>query len=509
MTQSSARAIRTELTLLCGLFALSLLVRLALVLPTQFDGLYGQDAYAYYDYAQDLRTSLQTATALKPFFWPLGYPTLLAAGLSIGGTRPSVAQAISILMGVALTPLVYILSRQMGTNRLGSIAAAAIMTFCGQALQSSIVVMSDIPALFWATISAMLLIRYLTPNSPRHIPDKSGRAKWLILAAITLTLAGITRWIYLVLGVPFGLAILIEWHGHIKWRTTVIALLGVMLVLLPQIIYSRTNPAPTLNHEWVQGWSPTNAFQRSFTNIDGHFDYEKINALYYAQPYYDPNYLSPLFTLFVLIGLWAVARRKWWLIIMFGGWALLPYLFLAGIPYQNIRFPLVVFPAVAVLVGTGIDALINWPRSAQFKRIKLIHAQWAIILFILVGLWQMWGSANLLVTTFINNQQRDKLTAAWVGQNLPTGSTVYTFGLTLTLQHYTALKVYELYYETPQTLAQKWQRGHDEYLVLNVWNIENQWVGRDPQLDYHWLRDQRGLEQIGRYGNYTLFKIQG
>src|SRR3954469_25061427 len=103
MTEPNPRLMRAELSLICALFAISLLLRLALVLPTHFDGLYGQDAYAYYDYAQDLRTSLQTDTALKPFFWPLGYPTLLMVAFDARGTNPIVAQAVSILMGAALT----------------------------------------------------------------------------------------------------------------------------------------------------------------------------------------------------------------------------------------------------------------------------------------------------------------------------------------------------------------------------------------------------------------------
>lgn len=509
MTEPNSRLARIELSLICGLFAISLLIRLVLVLPTKFDGLYGQDAYAYYDYAQSMRTSLQTGEALKSFFWPLGYPTLLMFAFGMRGTNPIVAQAVSILMGAALTPLVYIIARQIGTNHLGSLTAAAVMTLCGQALQSSVVVMSDIPALFWATVSAMLLIRYLSPNSPLHQSPKINRSVFLVLAAITLTFAALTRWLYLLLGLPFALAVLIHWHGRIRWRVTLIAILATGLVLLPQMLYSRTNLFPTLDHAWVEGWSPANAFQRSFTNIDGHFDYEKINAIYYAQPYYDLDYLSPLFTLFALIGLWTVARHGWWLLIIFGGWALLPYLFLAGIPYQNIRFPLIVFPAVAILVGCGISAVTDWFRRTQFRGTKLTYATALLDIVILLGLWQMWGSANLLVTMFINNQQRDKLAAAWVGESLPPDATVYTFGLTLTLEHYTTLKVYELYYETPQTLAQKWQHGRDEYLVLNVYNIETQWVGRDPQLDYHWLRDQRGLDQLGKFGYYTLFKIRG
>lgn len=509
MSLNKARLIHIELSLICGLFALSLLLRLALVLPTNFDGLYGQDAYAYYDYAQNIRETVQSGAALKPFFWPLGYPTLLAITMRLGGTNPSVAQAMTLLMGAALSALVYIITRQVGVSRFGSIAAAAVMTFCGQVLQSSVVVMSDIPALFWATVSLMFLLRYIKPNSPLHTAESHYKTKWLTLAAVTLIFASLTRWIYLVLGLPFALAVLIAWRGQIRWRPTLLTLSISALILLPQILYSRTNPFPALNHEWVEGWSPTNPFQRSFTNVDGHFDYEKINAVYYAQPFYDPNYLSPLFSVFILIGLWAITQQGLWLPVLFGGWTLLPYLFLAGIPYQNIRFPLIVVPATAVLAGAGLEAVIDWLRNIHIKQFKLAYLQAVIVVLVLFGLWQMWNSADTLVTTFINNQQRDKLAAAWVGENVPSGSTVYTFGLTLTLQHYTALNVYELYYETPQTLAKKWQRGKEEYLVLNIWNIENQWVGRDPQLDYHWLRDQRGLQQLGKFGYYTLFKIRG
>src|SRR5689334_18579814 len=99
MTEPNSRLLRTELSLICGLFTISLLIRLVMVLHTHFDGLYGQDAYAYYDYAQYIRMSLQTGVALKPFFCPLGYPTLLMLALDMAGTTPTVAQAVSILMG--------------------------------------------------------------------------------------------------------------------------------------------------------------------------------------------------------------------------------------------------------------------------------------------------------------------------------------------------------------------------------------------------------------------------
>jgi hypothetical protein len=125
------------------------------------------------------------------------------------------------------------------------------------------------------------------------------------------------------------------------------------------------------------------------------------------------------------------------------------------------------------------------------------------------------GAAQTLVAargtigTFIANQERDLQTAAWTARQVPAGATLYTFGLTLTLRHHTSLNVYEIYYETPQTLAARWTHGRSDYLLLNLWQIQNQWVGREPDTAYRWLRDQRGLEQIARYGNYTLFKVKG
>ena len=61
-----------------------------LVIVSQFDGLYGQDPYAYYAYATGpLRVSLLSGRLWPPppFFWPPGYPLLMSAlSLVIGAT---------------------------------------------------------------------------------------------------------------------------------------------------------------------------------------------------------------------------------------------------------------------------------------------------------------------------------------------------------------------------------------------------------------------------------------
>src|SRR5947209_1868155 len=77
-----------------------------LSLSRGFDGLYGQDAYAYFDYATtSVRRSIEhLAPALETFFWPPGYPILVALASLTIGPSPLAGQVVSLAMG-ALVPV--------------------------------------------------------------------------------------------------------------------------------------------------------------------------------------------------------------------------------------------------------------------------------------------------------------------------------------------------------------------------------------------------------------------
>lgn len=502
------RYIRPDLDiwLAIGLFIVSLFPRLSLLSSTGFDGLYGQDPYAYYNFSRELLYFVQTGNAPGPFFWPVGYPLLLSLLFGLFGTSKAIAQVLSLGAGALLTPLVYGLTRQMGVNRGGAFTAAIVMTVCGQALQSSIVIMADIPALALATMSAFALWRYI----------KTDKRRWVALAAFLLMWASLGRWLYLALGVPWLILLLLHWRGRVRtqWRRILAdcltSLIVVIIIFLPQYIYSQFNPTDGFNHPWVQGWSVENAFQTTFTNIDGTFNYAEPNALFYAKPIFDPTgyYIAPLFSLLIIVGVIRLVWHRYWsqatLLLL---WILLPYVFLAGIPYQNIRFPLIIFPAAAIVAGFGVDTLLQIAKRVQVQYRYVFIA----ILTVLIGLSALstWQIARTEIDNFITIHQTDKSVAHWTAEQLPEGARLYTFGLTLTLNHYTTLEVYDLFYEIPATLAQRWRRGETDYLLLNVWQIENQWAGMILQANYHWLRDERGLERIGRMGNYTLFRIRG
>lgn len=467
-----------------ALFGVSLALRLAFA--AGFNGLYGQDAYAYYKAAADLHAG----AALQPFFWPLGYPALLALGFAVFGAAPLTAQAISLALGAALAPLTYVLARQIGAEARGALAAGLLLAVCGQAVQSSIVVMADVPALAWATLSAILLLRAL----------RTGAARWLMLSALLLALAGVTRWLYLALIPAWGAALLAAgrtWGWRRLARLSLLAAGAAAPVLLPQIAVSLHSPFPVLNHAWVTSWSPANAFARSFTNVDGHFDYAQTNAQFYARVYVDPYFLAPIFTPLALLGVWALRRRRA-LLLLLALWALLPYLFLAGIPYQNTRFPLIVMPALAALVGLGLQtALHRRPLTHRLASAALIAGGLA---------WSL-SASQPVIAAFVAHQQTDQRAVQWARARVPAAARLYTFELTQPLAADAPFAVRELYDETPERLAGELADGVESFLFANIWVIEHQWADRPLDATYRWLRDTVGLDYLDRVGNYWLFRI--
>ena len=476
---------RMEWTMLVALWLLALLPRLIVLAIYPFDGLYGQDAFAYFDFARQLQT-LQPG----PFFWPWGYPAMLAAGFSILGAQAEVGQLMSLLMGPALAPLTYVLARQTNSGRLGALIAGVLMAICGQAMQSSLVLMADIPALFWALLSAIALWRGI----------KTDNQRWIILSAVLLAFAGITRWLYLILALPIAARV-----RPMRWRTLLIAGLVGLAIVGGQLVLGRISQSPGLQHDDLDSWSAANAWASSFENPDGYFEYTQANAAFYAKPFYDPYYLAPVFTPFVIVGALVLIVQRRSARGMLIGWALLPYLFLIGIPFQNIRFPLIVFPAVAVLAGVGLETAYRAARRTGLS----ILAPFMVLTILVGGAMLTVDASRKTIVPFIQAQQKDRAVVEWASQQIPPDATIYSLGLTMTLKHYTDLNVRELFYETPASLAAQWIPDRADYLLLNVWSIENQWVGLSPQIAYHWLRDTRGLVRLGSRNNYVLFYVNG
>ena len=482
------------------LFAISLGLRLYPVLVLHFDGLYGQDPYAYYSYGQQVREAVARLQLPGMFFWPLGYPALVALGFTLTGEQPFGPQWVSLIAGAMVSVLAFLIAAEVARQtrqsarfaRVAGLVAWAVTAVCGQLIQSSMVIMADAPGLMWATLSAWSLLVY----------GRARRSRWIVLSAFALSWATMTRWQYGSLALPWALYVI--FNRPFVFRHAALAVAVGIVTFSPQIAHTLQNPDPLVAHEWLQGWSVSNALLRDFVTADGTFHYDQSPAQYYAQPLYSMYYMSPLLLPFLLIGLALLARHVALVVIL--GWSLIQYGFLAGIPYENIRFALAIFPPLAVFVGLGAAwLLINLQRSATLR--------WVIVplscLLIVYSLLATLRSSGPILTGFVTAKDSDLAAARWIEQRIPEpDATVYCLDLLLTMQHYTALHPVQIYQMTTATLSAQLQQTRPRYAVFNVWTTEHQWRGESPWAIYHWLLDHPGLSEIGTFGSYTLYRIR-
>ncbi len=486
------KAGRADLSIGIGLFALALALRVFVLAAVPFDGLYGQDAYAYYDYAFSLRNALTHGRLPPPFFWPLGYPLHVVAAASLVGVTPLAGQIVSLVAGALAAPLTFALAREAWPDsRRAGILAGLIVATAGQLTISSLSIMSDAAGLAWATASAWLTLRYARTLRPGT----------LALASIALGVAVITRWVFGLLALPWALCVLLAWRRNwpsIGRRAIALSLLAILAggsIVGAQLLAGESHTGDLQ----VVGWHPANAFRREVVNSDGTFDYELPMGLFYLiRPLLHPSFLLPLFAPLWLPGLWSLGRAAGPARALLIGWPLIVYVFLAGIAWQSDRFILTLFPPLAVWTGIGFARA--WSSRPDWRRgLKLL------VIVALPGAlaWALYATNDFVA----RNKNADLARVQRLVERLPAGAQVITFGVTLTLQHYSELDAIEIYHETPASLRARACSARAAYAFLDVASVEQQWASLAPQINFRWLRDGPGLQPIDRFEGYTLFRV--
>jgi hypothetical protein len=493
------------------LFLAALAIRLLIVVATRFDGLYGQDAFAYFDCARDILSIRAMQVPCDDFHWPLGYPLLAALFMLGTHAAPLGAQLASMVTGAAIAPLAYwmALAAAPATARDQenmAVAAGLIAASCGQLILSSIVVMSDAPGLFWATASACALLQW-----ERSASNTGLHRLGLAMAAAALALAIITRWIYAGSLLPFGIFAIIAARRKLRdaraaiatsvkplwsveYLSYVFAAFVFSCILVAQLYLNALSPAPVLHHGWLINWNLLGAWRTSFDNPDGHFNYRVPPLIYYGAPLFHPLYVSPLLTGCALLGAWRLRRSP--ALIVLGGWIVTLYLYLVGIPYENGRFGLAFFSPVAVLAGAGLFQLAP-ARAGSWPRWTLLTASLAISAAFTYRSYSSFHS--------VTEQQFSAID--YLRSRIPPDATVVTFGLSISLEHYTHFTVVDLSMHSPDSLRPIVCSASTAYLYIDRSNIESQWAGRAPEANYRWIRDSIGVRQLGSQGNWILYRV--
>jgi 4-amino-4-deoxy-L-arabinose transferase-like glycosyltransferase len=336
------------------------------------------------------------------------------------------------------------------------------------------------------------------------------RPGWLVLSAFTLGWAVLTRWALALVALPWALSAFLAWRrASWRWRrmaaSAVLAVLAGGLVLGMQFVPSLgRGELAHVGDLQVVGWNPANAFKSTIANSDGLFQYERPVGLFYAMPMAHPAFVFPLLTPFLILGLWSLRDRSRPHATLLIGWPLTIYIFLAGIAWENPRFSLAFFPPLASLVGLGFQLAWEWGglpnRLLRYWRPFL--AGWCALALAGSLAWTMRDLGN-----FTSINQARIAAAQWVAEQVPAGSKVVTFDITQTMENRTELDVEEIYNLDEAALSDLLATEKPLYLFLNLNNIQSQWQGKSPQLNYQWLLENTTMREIGQLPPYTLFHI--
>ncbi|HEX8967909.1 MAG TPA: glycosyltransferase family 39 protein [Chloroflexota bacterium] len=487
-----------------ALAALALLVIVpasAIAASRGFDGLYGQDAYAYFDYASGpVRQSILHLAPLEAFFWPPGYPVLVALASLVIGPVPLAGQIVSLVMGGLVAVLTARLAREVWPgDPARALVAGLSVGVSGQLWQSSLVVMADTTGLALATFSALALVRYAS----------NGRFGWLAAASAAIAWATLARWIYGLVAIPFAAYAL--WalsrerprrlalaHG-LAASVLALAILGPLLgPSVLGLMHDPTQPATFAGNLQVYSWSPLNAARRDFFTADGHLQYALPNGVYYAIAPANLALFGPLLAAWIVVGAYAARGWRWPTLTLIVGWAAIVYAFHAGAPWQNFRFTLAYLPPLAILLATGL--LSAW-RSVG-RRLR-----GAVGLCAALGLLLAAGDAVRVVERFIDTKDQDLALVRWTQVSTPPAAQLLTFGPTLTFRHYSGLVVFDLFDLSQSELSSMLAAPTARYALVDESSLDSQWLGQAPANNFSLVRERAGLTLLGSHGSYRLYRV--
>ncbi len=322
-----------------------------------FAGLYGQDAHDYLARARDWHGWLLGGPRPEPSLHPQAYPF---AGAVLGFVVGSEWRALRIISALAFLGVVQLVHAE-ARRRMTDEQAAASITLLGVAaspfmLRHALFAMSDMLCVFFVMMAyhQALLFRL------------DGRGKRTLITALSAGAGLATREASAPLFLVIGLHILFSIFKHGAWRAALAGLLGKgALALLVFVLLGRSGRS-VWDHPWLLAWSPLNFFRRSFHTIDGFSEHPLPNLVHALFPLAHPGFLLPgLLLLFFL----RPADAKDDGVRLAAGAFSAYVLFIAGIPFQNDRFLLLVQPLVVMI------CLPAFGRSWRAVR----HGWWLIV----------------------------------------------------------------------------------------------------------------------------------
>lgn len=453
-----------------SLLMLPSLVFLSLFVALGYDGFYGQDAYAYLNFSDAINEKGIDTIWRESFFWPKLYSSLggIVSFLTIPTTFAlCFISAISLGLSAVFTRktlLNYNVPPQFATwiVILGIILAPYL-------LRSGLSAMSD------SLMVCLVSLFFLLDSRYRLSESLNG---FLALSSVAVLIFN-TRYVGILICAPLLLFYVIK---AFKKKQYIQLILGCLILSVPILQYLQSTSNGLSSHYFLDSWSIKNWFLSSFEGGERPFNFELINILHSLKSIVHPGYsliVAPL----VLVAV--IKRIKPDLMVITS--ALIYILFIAGIPFQNDRF-LIVIPILMIIALR--DAI-----PAGFEMLaKLKHP--AIVLTSLIGI----VFSVLAMRTPISVNQTERKLADYINKNSYDGVICFEVDVALEsrLRDVTVYSLWDL-----DTL----QSYKGLHLILDDESVRDAWEGTivDKNLSHLKLNYHLHLiNEIGSFKDYIL-----
>lgn len=316
-----------------------------------FDGLYGQDAYAYANHTNDIVDYLINGTITPEFHWPSGYPILC---LPLQFITQNVTWSLQLASAIFWALSIYQSSRILQflvpglKTRTSILLCIVTIGLSPYFLRLGFTGMSDIAGAFFVITA----IRYYLEMRQQF----NMLGFWILFLS-----AGMAVFMRYATAIVVIFPMVSALNIAIKTRGKAVPGLGLLILVFSGIIATK-NPTETFEFilEVLHEWSPMNLFRSQFENIGGQFNYSFPNGVYMLFPFFHPG-----FFFFGIISIILALRSKrnfpWSLFIPVA----IYLLFLGGLNLQNNRFFVIVVPIIGIIQLYYLLEIIDRLRKIQ------------------------------------------------------------------------------------------------------------------------------------------------
>lgn len=456
------------------------LVLTAIPLISGFNGLYGQDSYAYLSYSKHVQLFLHEGVFPPSFFWPVAYPLIGALIGFLCNNLIGALLCVSIACSVISFFFLYKSAKLLYPDKINQSLLFLVLFYCLSpfVVRVSVSIMSDMPAIACTSASFYYSLLSLQKKA----------ASSFLLFVFFASLAIITRYVsFVILCVPaFFCTIELLKRKQVLYLFYGAAL--AFIAVLPHLYFKQDNLVSSINHEWLRTWSFGNFFKNTFQTIDGFQSYSLINALHVFSNLLHPGFIFTGIVCVLLVKPYHLKSTEQKLLLI----SLLVYaLFLGGMPIQNYRFLLLSFPLVLLLY---------LPPAFYLFSTSFFRKNTKVILFLIVSIQITLSFRAILPFYKLNKLEKTIATSL---SSYSDYKTLYTSGMEGPLSAYGAKQVRKSLYLTLYTRFEK-----PALILINPKELDKQWQGKNPELNWRHIKIAYHPRLLTNYGHgWELYEI--